>query len=302
MQVVGEVDDVVVLDGLGPRRPAVAAHVRREHVVAGRGERGHLVAPRVRQLGEAVDEDDRGVGVGGAVLDDVQLDAVRADRALCHASALLDLATRVARVGPYGTLPAVPAPEDPRRRGRWVGLSADDRRATRRRLLIDAAFALLGTEGWSGTTVRAVCEAAQLNARYFYESFDDLDSLVVAVYDQVARRAAPRTRRRPRRRAARHAVADAGRRRRHGQLRRRGPPSRAGAVHRGARQRGAQPAPHRRRARPDGVRRVRRRGTARCGARGRADRHDHRLGVRRRASARSSSPGSTGTSRSAASS
>ncbi len=79
----------------------------------------------------------------------------------------------------------MPAPEEPRRRGRWVGLSADDRRATRRRLLIDAAFALLGTEGWSGTTVRAVCEAAQLNARYFYESFDDLDSLVVAVYDQV---------------------------------------------------------------------------------------------------------------------
>lgn len=55
----------------------------------------------------------------------------------------------------------------------------------RRRLLLDAAFDLLGTEGWSGTTVRAVCQRAQLNPRYFYESFEDLDALVVAVFDQL---------------------------------------------------------------------------------------------------------------------
>jgi AcrR family transcriptional regulator len=66
-----------------------------------------------------------------------------------------------------------------------VGLSADDRRAERRELLLDAAFELLGTEGWSGTTVRAVCQGARLNPRYFYESFDDLDGLIVAVYDRL---------------------------------------------------------------------------------------------------------------------
>jgi AcrR family transcriptional regulator len=60
-----------------------------------------------------------------------------------------------------------------------------DRRAERRTLLLDAAFDLLGTEGWAGTTVRAVCQAARLNPRYFYESFDDLDTLVVAVYDRL---------------------------------------------------------------------------------------------------------------------
>lgn len=60
-----------------------------------------------------------------------------------------------------------------------------DRRAERRTLLLDAAFHLLGTEGWPGTTVRAVCQAARLNPRYFYESFDDLDALVVAVYDRL---------------------------------------------------------------------------------------------------------------------
>jgi AcrR family transcriptional regulator len=74
-------------------------------------------------------------------------------------------------------------PKSPR--SRWAGVSPDDRRAERRTLLLDAAFELLGTEGWSGTTVRAVCQTAQLNNRYFYESFDDLDALVVALYDRL---------------------------------------------------------------------------------------------------------------------
>lgn len=52
-------------------------------------------------------------------------------------------------------------------------------------MLIDATFELLGTEGRAGTTVRAVCQRARLNPRYFYESFDDLDALAVAVYDRT---------------------------------------------------------------------------------------------------------------------
>jgi AcrR family transcriptional regulator len=72
-----------------------------------------------------------------------------------------------------------------RRRGRFAGLSPDARRAERRQLLLDAAFDLLGTEGSAGTTVRAVCAAAELNPRYFYESFDNLDALVLAVYDRL---------------------------------------------------------------------------------------------------------------------
>ena len=64
-------------------------------------------------------------------------------------------------------------------------MPAEDRRAERRSLLLDAAFDLLGTEGWSKTTVRAVCQRARLNPRYFYESFASLDELVVAVYDRV---------------------------------------------------------------------------------------------------------------------
>jgi AcrR family transcriptional regulator len=76
-------------------------------------------------------------------------------------------------------------PTDARPRTRWAGVPAEDRRAERRDLLVNAAFDLLGTEGWAGTTVRAVCQHASLNPRYFYESFDDLDALVLAVYDRV---------------------------------------------------------------------------------------------------------------------
>ncbi|HEV3225911.1 MAG TPA: TetR/AcrR family transcriptional regulator [Acidimicrobiales bacterium] len=64
-------------------------------------------------------------------------------------------------------------------------MSVDDRRAERRALLLDAAYHLLGSDGYASLTVRSVFERAELNPRYFYESFDDLDELVVAVYEHV---------------------------------------------------------------------------------------------------------------------
>ncbi|MBV9952558.1 MAG: TetR/AcrR family transcriptional regulator [Acidimicrobiia bacterium] len=70
------------------------------------------------------------------------------------------------------------------RRG-WAGIPADERRATRRTRLLDAALELLGTDGWSATTVRGICLTAKLNPRYFYESFASLDALLVAVYDRT---------------------------------------------------------------------------------------------------------------------
>ena len=66
---------------------------------------------------------------------------------------------------------------------RWTGLPVEERAAERRALLVDAAFDLLGSEGDAATTVRAVCQRARLNPRYFYESFADRDELLVAVYD-----------------------------------------------------------------------------------------------------------------------
>ncbi|HEX6416981.1 MAG TPA: TetR/AcrR family transcriptional regulator, partial [Acidimicrobiales bacterium] len=70
-------------------------------------------------------------------------------------------------------------------RRRWAGIPAEDRRAARRVQLVDAAFDLLGSGGEAAVTVRAVCRHARLNPRYFYESFDDLDALLIAVYERT---------------------------------------------------------------------------------------------------------------------
>lgn len=68
----------------------------------------------------------------------------------------------------------------------WGGKTLDDRRAERRRRLLDAGFDLLGTGGVAQVTVRGVCRAAQLTERYFYESFADRDELLVAVHTRTA--------------------------------------------------------------------------------------------------------------------
>jgi AcrR family transcriptional regulator len=67
----------------------------------------------------------------------------------------------------------------------YGGASAAERRARRRAALMAAGLELLGTVGWAGTTVRGVCAGAGLNDRYFYESFADLDTLRLAVVDEL---------------------------------------------------------------------------------------------------------------------
>ena len=69
----------------------------------------------------------------------------------------------------------------------YRGVPAADRTAARRERLLEAGLESLGTAGYGGTTVRGVCAAAQLGPRYFYESFDDLEGLLVAVFDEVVR-------------------------------------------------------------------------------------------------------------------
>lgn len=66
----------------------------------------------------------------------------------------------------------------------WRGQTHDDRSQLRRTQLLQAGFELLGTQGTPGVTMRAVCRAAGLSLRYFYESFSDTDELILAVYDR----------------------------------------------------------------------------------------------------------------------
>lgn len=68
---------------------------------------------------------------------------------------------------------------------RYGGVSADERRAQRRRRLLDAGRELWGTQGAAEVTVRGVCSVAGLTARYFYEQFEHRDALLLAVADEV---------------------------------------------------------------------------------------------------------------------
>src|ERR1700691_1236505 len=65
------------------------------------------------------------------------------------------------------------------------GISADDRRSDRRVRLVQAAFAIAGTEGAGALGVGRVCREAGLTKRYFYESFASLADLQSAVVDHA---------------------------------------------------------------------------------------------------------------------
>ncbi|MGO4201433.1 TetR/AcrR family transcriptional regulator [Rhodococcus sp. TAF43] len=71
----------------------------------------------------------------------------------------------------------------------WAGTGIEERRAARRDTLLAAGIELLGAQGGAAVGVRAVCRAAGLTERYFYESFADRDRFVRAVYDDVGRQA-----------------------------------------------------------------------------------------------------------------
>jgi len=68
---------------------------------------------------------------------------------------------------------------------RYRGAAADERRAQRRCQLIAAAIQVYGERGYQRSTVKAVCEAAGLTERYFYESFANSEALLAASFEAV---------------------------------------------------------------------------------------------------------------------
>jgi AcrR family transcriptional regulator len=67
----------------------------------------------------------------------------------------------------------------------YGGVSATDRRAERRSKLLAAGRRIWGESGVGEVTVRAVCAAAGLTSRYFYEQFPNRDALLFAISDDV---------------------------------------------------------------------------------------------------------------------
>ena len=96
----------------------------------------------------------------------------------------------------------------------YWGITAEERSATRRAALMEAALDLFADQGARAVSKRAVCARARLNDRYFYEHFADSDALLEAIardltaegleaVDAATRSAAPDIR------AQVHATADA---------------------------------------------------------------------------------------------
>lgn len=68
----------------------------------------------------------------------------------------------------------------------YRGVAQADRVAERRAALIETGLDCLHEDGLSGVSVRSICARARLTPRYFYESFTDLDALLLAIVDAVA--------------------------------------------------------------------------------------------------------------------
>jgi len=67
----------------------------------------------------------------------------------------------------------------------WRGVSAEERTAERRRRLQESCLNVVGADGVAATTVDRVCADAKLTKRYFYESFTDLDALLLAAIEDL---------------------------------------------------------------------------------------------------------------------
>ena len=66
----------------------------------------------------------------------------------------------------------------------YGGRSAQERTAERRARLLDATTDVLAERG-AATTMTAICSAAGLTERYFYESFANVDEALLAALDAV---------------------------------------------------------------------------------------------------------------------
>lgn len=68
----------------------------------------------------------------------------------------------------------------------WGGMSAAEREERRREKFLEAGLDVFADAGWNDATVAAICRAARLSQRYFYELFESREALLIAVNEQIA--------------------------------------------------------------------------------------------------------------------
>lgn len=70
----------------------------------------------------------------------------------------------------------------------YGGESTEDRVLRRKEQFLDSGLQLFGTVGFKGTSVRGLCRHAKLTDRYFYESFESVEDVLIQVYDRETQR------------------------------------------------------------------------------------------------------------------
>jgi AcrR family transcriptional regulator len=68
---------------------------------------------------------------------------------------------------------------------RYRGRLPDERRAERRRRLLDAGLELFGTVGYHGTSIERLCARAGVTARHFYQEFPGREALLDALCQEI---------------------------------------------------------------------------------------------------------------------
>lgn len=69
----------------------------------------------------------------------------------------------------------------------YAGLSPDQRDADRRRRILDALREIIGTDGYTATTVGRVCSTAGVSTRHFYQLYDTKESAFIDLYREITR-------------------------------------------------------------------------------------------------------------------
>ena len=67
----------------------------------------------------------------------------------------------------------------------YAGRSITELKAERRERLLNAAYAIIGSEGYSNLSIERVCVAARVATRHYYEHFQGREAVMHCLYDRV---------------------------------------------------------------------------------------------------------------------
>lgn len=74
--------------------------------------------------------------------------------------------------------------------GSWAGTTPQQRRADRRRRLLEAGRDAFGSQGYAGSAISRICKAARVTERDLYREFGGKEGLLIGVYDALITEAA----------------------------------------------------------------------------------------------------------------